>query len=306
MNPVNQIYKILKAIRRTILKKRSDLFGKYFPEFWANKNFKKRFGRDINWENPTTYNEIINCEKLQSDTSLWSVLADKYRVREYIKEKGFEDILVKLYGVWDNVDDIDFASLPNKFVLKMNNGCATVMIVKDKESLDIKTTKRKLNSWMKLKFGYSSIEPHYLRITPVIIAEELLEPEVSDLNQSISLLDYKWFCFKGYVSYVEVVSNRTKHGFNISIHDREWEKYPQFVSDRVKTDIKISKPANLSKMITICEVLSAEFPQVRVDLYEVNGKIYFGELTFSSGAGYSTTKTKEFDYLLSDIYYTQN
>lgn len=300
---MNDIY---KQLRHFVSRTRSYVLGRYFPKYWANQLFKRRHGRNLNWEKPATYNEIIHCEKLLLDTSAWSVLADKYRVREYIQSKGLADILVPLYGVWDKVEDIDFALLPNKFILKLNNGCGANLIVRDKGTLDIDSVKKTLNAWMKMSFGYRSVEPHYLQIKPLIIAEQLLESDSDDANQSISLLDYKWFCFKGYVSYVELVSDRTDQDFKVSIYDANWNEFPHFVSPNNRSDKQFPKPANLKRMIDVCNILSADLPQVRVDLYEVNDKIYFGELTLSSAAGCSTTKTDKFDKLLGDIYFTHN
>lgn len=306
MNLFNLIYIKLRLFGQPLVRLYYTYLTNSNPKRAANHVFKKVFGRSIDWEHPTTYNEIINCEKILLDTTEWSKLADKYRVREYIKERGFEDLLVKIYGVWDRVDDINFTSLPDSFVLKLNNGSGTVLIIKDIRDSDVKAIKRELRAWMKSSFGYENIEPHYLRIKPLIIAEELLDAKKQTAGTSKSLIDYKWFCFRGHVSYVEVVSNRTSQGFDVSIFDKDWREYPHFVSLDRKIANGIDRPANLDKMIAICEVLSKDFSQVRVDLYEVDGKIYFGELTFTSGAGYSRSKTDEFDHLLADLYYQYN
>ncbi len=273
---------------------------KYLANILANRRFRRAFGRNLDLDNPQGYNEIINYEKLRTDTSAWVTLADTYAVREFVKSRGLEHILVKLYGVWDRARDVYFEKLPDSFVLKSNNGCATVILVKDKSLLAIRKTKRRLATWLRLKFGYRAIEPHYFKIKPRIIAEELLQDE-NDPAQQISLIDYKWFCFNGHVSYVETTANRGG-GTNKCIYDTNWVSYPHYINSSRITPIEVARPKCLNKMIEACEILSKGFSQVRVDLYEVKGKIYFGEMTFSTAGGYGQRRTQEFDALLGDLY----
>ena len=184
INKVNRRYRIF--------------LGHFFPQKLASilyvERTKKREG--ISWCAPKDLNEKINWLKFYSDTAMWTTLADKYNVREFICQKGFEDILVKLYGVWESPDEIDFDNLPNKFVIKTNNGAGTVWVVRDKKSTNILQLKENLRSALKIKFGVESAEPHYLKIKPLIIAEELLEENNSF---STSLVDYKVWCFDGKV-----------------------------------------------------------------------------------------------------------
>ncbi len=270
----------------------------------ANRRYRRAFGHGFDLTNPKGYNEIINYEKLMTDTSHWVELADKYKVREYVKAKGLEHILVKLYGVWDAASDVDFSQLPNSFVLKSNNGSATVILVKDKSKLNICKIRCKLNVWLKMKFGYRAVEPHYLKIKPLIIAEELLYNK-DDISQQNSLIDYKWFCFNGNVTYVETISNRGS-GTNKSIYDTQWVCHSQFINKNRAIPVEVARPKCLEQMIEICETLSKGFAQVRVDLYEVNGQVYFGELTFTTSGGYSRVRTPEFDLLLGDLYRKYN
>ena len=141
----------------------------------ARLKYYYKFHRMPNFEHPTDLNEKINWMKFYGDTSKWADLADKYKVREYIESKGLADTLVKLYGKWDNANDIDWDKLPKQFVLKVNNGCGDVLICKDKDKLDIPSVVNKYNQLVSMKYGAVTGEPHYAKIKPCIIAEELLD-----------------------------------------------------------------------------------------------------------------------------------
>ena len=283
---------------------RNKLFCKINPQIVANYVYKRVFGHNINWENPQDLIEKISWMELYTDTSLWTKCADKYRVREYIKEKGCEETLVKLYGAWENPEEIDFDSLPNRFVLKANNGCGTVMIVKDKNKLNRKKTIKTLKSWLKRPFGYSSAQLHYLDIKRCIIAEELLSKEAGhDLFSPHSLVDYKVWCINGKPESILVTYDRTKNSLKMDLYTTNWERMQNEIIGgkhyiRNTGDI-LPKPGCLTKMLEYAIKLSKEFPQVRVDFYIANDKIYFGELTLSSGYGYFTPEY--YKYLGSKI-----
>ena len=156
----------------------------------ARLKYYYKFHRMPNFEHPTDLNEKINWMKFYGDTSKWADLADKYKVREYIESKGLADTLVKLYGRWDNANDIDWDKLPKQFVLKVNNGCGDVLICKDKSKLDISSVVKKYNQLVSMKYGAVTGEPHYAKIKPCIIAEELLDVSKQSIP-STSLIDYK-------------------------------------------------------------------------------------------------------------------
>lgn len=158
--------------------------------------YKDKMHKPLNLKNPKDLNEKIQWLKLYSDTSMWPVLADKYRMRQYVADHKLGHMLTKLYGVWERTEDIDFNSLPEKFVIKLNNGCGDAIIVKDKSKIDERAIQKKMRIALKKRFGVDSCEPHYLKIPPRIIAEELLEdPSVSSFSRS--LVDYKLWCFDG-------------------------------------------------------------------------------------------------------------
>ena len=151
-----------------------NIMGRLNPKWVANRRYRNTFGRNIDWNHPTEFNEKIRWMQFYTDTSKWSLLADKYQVRKYLEGKGHSDILVKLYGVWDKAEDIDFDVLPDSFVLKTNHGYGEVVIVRDKAQIDKDSIRRRMSRFQRTPFGYNTAEVHYLKIKPVIIAEELL------------------------------------------------------------------------------------------------------------------------------------
>lgn len=273
------------------------------PKKEANRVYKLIFNKEIDFENPKNLIEKIFWLQFNSDTFLWTKCADKYLVRDYIKDLGYEEYLPKLHGKWDNVEDIDFSKLPKKFVLKSNNGCGTVLIVNDKYNLNIRKTKIKLKRWLSIPFGYSGAQLHYLRIKPCIIAEELIENNLEDIPISPnSLIDYKVYCINGEPEAVWVAYDRTYTGVYNTIYDKDWVKHPEhLVSSDYYTyhERDIPKPRCLDEMLEISRKLSQPFHQVRVDFYIINNKPIIGELTFTTGTGFFTCDF--YDYLGSKI-----
>lgn len=270
------------------------------PKKEANRAYKIFFKKEINWDNPKNLIEKIYWLQFNTDTSLWTKYADKYLVRDYIKECGYEEHLPQLYGKWDSANDIDFNELPNSFVLKTNNGCGTVLVVKNKSELNIKSTRKKLNRWLSIPYGYGAAQLHYTKINPCIIAEELLIQSKEDsLISPNSLIDYKVFCINGEPQSIWVAYNRTHNGgVDMTLYDLNWNKDDKnLVSSDYYTysEKDIPKPKCLDEMLEMSRKLSKPFSQVRVDFYVINNKPYIGELTFSTGWGYFTYDY--YDYL---------
>lgn len=258
-------------------------FLKYhFPYLWCKKLYKESIGRPCNFSNPKDINEKILWLSFFTDTFLWTTLADKYAVREYVKDHGEEDILVPLLGKWDNAEDIYFDSLPDKFVLKPNNGSYDCCIITDKSKVDLEAIRKKMNHSLKHRFGYEGAEVHYTRMKPCIIAERLLET-----NDGNGLVDYKIWCFNGKPYCIFVCANRdpiTHHAI-FQYYDLNWQKKKENIAISYRNDSTYSSPPNLSKLLQIASKLSAGLPQCRVDLYNVDGKVYFGEMTLTSNYG---------------------
>lgn len=264
---------------------------------WANHNlpvtickmrFRRYFGRKMNLKNPQDINEKISWLELFSDTSLWTKCTDKYAVREYVKECGLENILVELYGKWDKAEDIDWNKLPQQFILKTNNGSGTVLVVNDKDKLNIEDTAIKFNKMLHQFDNLATTEFHYQGIKPCIIAEELLIADEEERKWSTSIIDYKIWCFNGIVDSIWTCSNRDSHSTEVALFDRDWNYRPEasVFNEHYREQKHITpKPECLQQLIETAEKLSKPFPCVRVDLYIVKGKIYFGELTFTSLGG---------------------
>ena len=265
---------------------------KYAADYWYHKNC----GRHIDWEDPKDLNQKIAWMQFNTDTSLWTKCADKYRVRDYVTDKGFGDYLVKLYGVWENPDDIDFDKLPDCFVLKANNGCGTVLCVTDKSQLNIPKLKKKLRSWIKRPYGYRGAQLHYLRIKPCILAEELLIPDEEQKRVSPkALIDYKIWCINGEPQCILVIYGRENKTYYRQVYDLSWQKMPDVINKISNghfsyKEIDIPRPDCLEQLLEMARALSAPFPEVRADFYVVDGKPYFGELTFTAGIGSFTNE----------------
>ena len=270
------------------------------PKQYVSDIYNATNQRDLDWEHPTDLNAVIQWLKLYSDTSQWSLYADKYRVREYVKSKGLEDMLVPIIGVWKHVWNIPWSKLPNQFVIKPNNGSANVIICKDKKALN----KLKLYSEGLIqehrKYGYANYEPHYMQIKPCILVEELMDV-TKQAVPSTSLIDYKIYCINGEPKYVWVVTNRTASSCDTCLYDIEWCMHNEFLKETShyhisKTDVP--KPRTLDSMLDAAKRLSEGMPFVRVDLYEVDGHAYFGEMTMTPAGGFIDFHTNEFLQLL--------
>jgi len=271
---------LTKSIKRKI----REFLIDHYPKAIIDHEWPHQFGHKIDWNNPRDMNEKIQWLNCCSDTSEWTRIADKYTVRDFIKERGHGDLLIELYGAWDNANDIDFDSLPEIFVLKCNHDSASTKIIDKSKGFNKKELIEFYNKRLKEKYGYRGCEPHYNRIRPLVLAEKFLKED----NGFKSLNDYKFWCFDGKVYYVSVMFDRTSDMVRETVYDLDWNAHPEFLESygNYKSDDRIlPKPQNFEEMISIAKDLSKGFPEVRVDLYDVNGKIYFGEMTFTPTAG---------------------
>lgn len=276
-----------------------EYLGKHYPTLMVQLRYFAVYKKFANLIHPRDLNEKILYIKLYTDTSKWPDLVDKYKVREYIQSKGLEDILVKLYGVWYSADEFlrDFDSLPESFILKVNNGegKGTNQIVKNKTEASKNELAKLVDSWLSRKnIGALVAEPQYDAIQPCVIAEQLLPLELGHH----SLTDYKVWCFEGKPYSIWVCNDRNEDGNSAHVltYDTEWNSHPEysiFTSDYLQGE-PIPKPDNLDKMLSIAQILSSDFPELRVDLYNIEGKIFFGELTFTSQGGINSFYTQDF------------
>ncbi len=231
---------------------------------WPNLKTPKSFNEKTTWLKMNNYN----------NNGLVSRCADKYAVREYVNDKNCSEILNELYGVYDSFDDIDFKKLPKEYVIKCTHGCAYNIIVDDKNPLRVEEARKKILGWQKEKYGYATTELQYTKIAPRIIIEKYL----CDKNGKMPL-DYKFYCMNGKAKCVLVCSERDDN-LRLSYYDLDWNRLP-YEKESWSSKKDIEKPKNLKKMREYAEKLSEDFPFVRVDLYNDDGKIIFGELTFT-------------------------
>lgn len=268
-----------------------------------DKIFNHTFGRKINWEDPQDLNEKINWLKFHADLHEWGRLADKYAVREYIEQKGLSEILVPLYGHWSSVDDVlnAWEKLPDEFVLKSNNGCGHVLLITKekggKNAINLKDLRRELSLWMKeVDYGIKYAEFQYQYISNCIIAEKFLRDE-SISSFSKAPIDYKIYCCNGnpvmcYTAYGRTGTDTGEHKRVGDVYDLNWNQHSELLVEDIPRK-KLHKPKNWDRMLQIAKTLSEEQPEVRVDLYNINGHIYFGELTLTSASGFDTEFTPE-------------
>lgn len=257
--------------------------------------YKKVMKQELNLDNPQTFNEKIQWLKLYDSTPLKTRLADKYLVRDWIKEKIGEEYLIPLLGVYDKFEEIDFDKLPNKFVIKCNHGSGWNIIVKDKTNLDLTEVKAKLDKWMTENFAFKwGVELHYRDIQPKIIIEEYMDDGTGDL------MDYKYTCFNGKPEFIWIDSDRhTQHKRNL--YDLNWKQLPCKVNSNYATFASPKKPECLDEMTQLASILSEGFPYVRVDFYVIDNKVYFGEMTFTSSSGTEDIKPESFDKYLTKM-----
>ena len=263
--------------------------------------YRIKHSRKLNIENPTRYTEKIQWYKLNYRDPVMTQCVDKYRVREYIKSKGLEHILNDLYAVFDSPEEIVFDNLPERFVLKTNNGSGTNLICKNKELYTEEQVRNMFRDFWDMCNAHVGSEWVYHDVKPAIIAEQLLEDATQNNND---ICDYKFLCFNGSPEYIVYdVDRYTDHKRNI--YDLDWNDL-HIASDCPCSDNAYAKPENLNEMLEIVRILCEDFPAVRVDLYSIEGKIYFGELTFFPWSGYVQFTPDSFDFELGEKFVLPN
>ena len=256
----------------------------------------RHFKKFIDFDNPKTFNEKIQWLKLNYRKEEYTNLVDKYRVKQYITKLIGEEYVIPTLGVWKNVDDIDFKSLPEKFVLKCNNDSGGIVICKNKKDFDEVKAKSFLKERLKNNGYWYVREWPYKNVKPCIIAEKYMEDSISK-----DLKDYKFFCFNGSMEFFDIDIDRfIEHRSNY--YDRNGNFLP-FGKTYCPPDYtkKIEMPKNLDKMIELAETISHNTVLSRIDFYEIDGQVYFGEITFYPGSGFSPFTDEKWDYKLGDM-----
>lgn len=269
----------------------------YLPDkTYLKIKYKRIFGKPLDLDHPKTFNEKIQWLKLHDRNPLYTNLVDKYQVKEYISELIGKEYTVPTLGIWDNFDDIDFDSLPDQFVLKCTHDSGGLVICKDKSRLDISSARQKINDSLSRNYYYIFREWPYKNVIPRIIAEPYLEDHLTG-----ELRDYKFFTFNGEPKILFVASDRMKEGeeTKFDFFDMNYG-HLKIQNGHPNSAILPERPQNFQLMKNLAAELSQGIPHVRVDFYEVNGKVYCGELTFSHFGGFVGFIPEKWDKIFGD------
>ncbi len=271
-------------------------FNRMSDETYLKLRYNCIMGKKLNLDNPVTYNEKLQWLKLYDRKPEYTKMVDKYEAKKYVANIIGEEYIIPTLGVWDNVNDIDFDTLPNQFVLKCTHDSGGLVICKDKAELDIENAKNTLNHFLNRNFYSVHREWPYKDVKPRIIAEKYMEDE-----SKTDLKDYKFFCFNGEPKLLYISEGLSDHSTaKISFADMDYNIAEFKRNDFKPFDELPKKPVNFEKMKELAKVLSKDRAFIRVDFYEIHKKIFFGELTFFPCSGYLPFDPKEYDKVLGD------
>ena len=281
---------ITKIIRRLVL-----LFSRFYSDRkFLEALFPLRVGYKLNLDNPKTFNEKLQWLKLYDRKPKYTQMVDKVEAKKYVANIIGEEYIIPTLAVYDRVEDIDFDALPNQFVLKCTHDSGGVVICHDKSKFDKKVALKKLAKALKVNYYYRNREWPYKNVRPRIVAEQYITD-----GYEWGLRDYKFYCFKGYPKVMFIGKDRQKEP-KFNFYDMEFNKLP-FMRGYPNFNEEIEKPEGWDEMVKMAGKLSKDIPQLRVDFYNVNGKIFFGELTFFPGSGMVPFNPIEWDYKLGEM-----
>lgn len=276
--------------------------SKFLPdELYLKLMYRRIMGKRLDLKNPQTFNEKLQWLKLHDRKPIYTTMVDKYSAKQYVAEIIGEQYIIPTLGIWDTFDEIDFDSLPDRFVLKCTHDSGGVFICRDRDRLNVEEVREIINHSLHKNYYYQFREWPYKDVQPRIIAEEYCEDLSTAVPGKVPVLnDYKLQCFDGEFDNIFVAEGRfSKAGVRYHYFDRNWNYLPYCPYDDIDLSaLQELRPKNYERMIEIAEKLSVGLPELRVDLYEVNGNVYFGELTFYSQSGFDTDITPEADRLL--------
>lgn len=277
---------------------RRGFFDKMSDKTYLTISYLLIIGKRLNLKNPQLFTEKMQWAKIYDHNPLYTELVDKYKAKKYAADIIGEEHIIPTLGIWDKIDDIDFDSLPNEFVLKCTHDSGGIVICKDKNSFNAEEAKETLNFFYNRNYYLFHREWPYKNVPHRILAEKYMVDESGD-----QLKDYKFWCFDGEPKIMFVVTDRYTDSenkydyFDMDFNRLELRKkgYPNY-------DGEIKKPDSFEEMKDTVRKLAKGFAHVRIDLYDINGKIYFGEFTFTDAAGYLKLEPKEYDSILGDMY----
>ena len=270
---------------------------KYLPDkIYIRRTYRRAMGKELDLKNPKTFNEKLQWLKLHDRKKIYTKMVDKYLAKGYISNIIGDGYVIPTIGVYDSFDEIDFSKLPKQFVIKCTHDSGGYVICKDKSKLDIEQAREKINNSLKNNYYWMWREWPYKNIKPRIIIEEYMEDK-----KAKELIDYKIMCFSGQPKLLFTCSERfSKDGVKVTFFDLDFKKLP-FTRHYPSSKAKIEKPVNFDKMIEFAAKLSKGTIFLRVDFYEINKKLYVGELTFYPGAGIEEFEPEEWDYKIGEL-----
>ena len=297
MEILNKFFKFItdSKYRFNILASRG-FFNNWSDEKFLKKKFKLIFGRELDLQNPQTFNEKMQWLKLYDRKPIYTTMVDKYEVKKYVADIIGEEYIIPTFGVWDRFEDIDFDKLPNQFVLKCTHDSGGLVICRDKAKFNYKAAKRKINKSLKRNYFWQGREWPYKNVKPRIIAEKYMEDK-----QSPELIDYKFYCFNGEPRFLYVSVGLEEHSTaRISFVTFDWQFAPFYREDFQPFDTLPARPKNFNKMMEIAKKLSKGHTFLRVDLYEIEQQVYFSELTFHPSSGFMPFYPPEWNKKIGD------
>lgn len=265
-------------------------------ELYLKLMFRVKLGYSLNLKNPRSFNEKLQWIKLYDRRPLMTQMVDKYEAKFYVREKVGEEYVVENYGIWESFDEIDFNKLPNQFVLKSTHDQGGVVICKDKSNWDIDAARKKLEKHLKIKHYYLTREWPYKNVKPRILAEKFLINTLTNEN----FRDYKFYCFNGEPKLMYISQKNAQGKLMLDYYDMDfnWQEMRRPYINNSQTPNE--KPKHFELMKQLSRKLSEGFPHIRVDFYEINNKLYVGELTFFQGGGLMPFIPQKWDYILGE------
>lgn len=255
-----------------------------------------RTNKKLNIDDPRSFNEKLQWLKLNNRNKIYTIMVDKYESKMFFESKIDSGFQVPIYGVFDRFEDIDFQSLPDSFVIKTTHDSGGVIVVKNKKDVDFKKIERKIKKSLNTNYYYNGREWPYKNVRPRIIVEKFLVDK-----QNESLIDYKVMCFNGEPQIIQTITERNQDGFKDNYFDSEWNELMIPRKSTVRNCNIPSRPRNLNKMIELSRNVSKNIPFLRVDFFEVNSKLYFGEFTFFPANGCIDFLNEKDNLMLGDL-----